>query len=215
VTVVPTGVDLERFRPGSRAAARRVLGLAGDDPLLLYVGRLDREKSVERVLLAFEHVAGTAPRARLVLVGQGKEAPRLRALASRLTAAARVTFLGVRDHDALPACYQAADLFLFASETETQGLVLAEAAACGLPAVAVDAPGCDEVVRDGVTGLLAKSDPAALAEAAVGLLLDDERRAAMAVRARETAVAAFDVRLQIDRTLSVYTEAAEAAQRRS
>ncbi|HEV8472015.1 MAG TPA: glycosyltransferase [Methylomirabilota bacterium] len=214
VAVVPTGVDLERFRPGARAVARPTLGLPAEDPLLLYVGRLDREKSVERVLLAFDHVAGTVPRARLALVGQGKEAPRLRALAARLSSARRVSFLGVRAHDALAPCYQAADLFLFASETETQGLVLAEAAACGLPAVAVAAAGCDEVVRDGETGLLAKADPTALAEAAIGLLLDDQRRAAMAARAREVAVREFDVRLQIDRTLAVYATAAEAAARR-
>jgi len=98
-------------------------------------------------------------------------------------------------------------VFLFASETETQGLVLAEAAACGLPAVAVDAPGCDEVVRDGDTGLLTKGEPASLAEAAIGLLLDPERRRGMARRAREVAERLFDVRLQIDRTLAVYQDA--------
>ena len=123
-------------------------------------------------------------------------------------------FLGARPHDALPVCYQAADLFLFASETETQGLVLAEAAACGLAAVAVAAPGCDEVVRDGATGVLAKPEPTALAEAAIGLLLDHERRAAMAARARAVAEREFDVRLQIDRTLAVYTEAVAAGRRR-
>jgi glycosyltransferase involved in cell wall biosynthesis len=213
VDVVPTGVDLERFRPGARAAARHALGLPPDEPLLLYVGRLDREKSVERVLLAFDHVAGTLPRARLLLVGQGKEGARLRALAATLPSAPRVRFLGARAHDALPVCYQAADLFLFASETETQGLVLAEAAACGLAAVAVAASGCDEVVHDGATGLLVKADPTALAEAAIGLLLDHERRAAMGARARALAVSQFDVRLQIDRTLAVY-EAALAARRR-
>lgn len=214
VAVVPTGVDLGRFRPGDRRAARRALGLPDDDPVLLYVGRLDREKSVDRVLLAFERVASTVPRARLLLVGHGKEAERLRRRAATLTAAAGVQFLGVRAHDTLPVCYQAADLFLFASETETQGLVLAEAAACGLPAVAVDASGCDEVVRDGDTGLLTKNDPTALAEAAIGLLLDGERRAAMAVRARDVAVSAFDVRLQIDRTLDIYAEAIARIRRR-
>ncbi|HXL45167.1 MAG TPA: glycosyltransferase, partial [Candidatus Binatia bacterium] len=91
--------------------------------------------------------------------------------------------------------------------TETQGLVLAEAAACGLPAVAVDAPGCDEVVRDGDTGVLTKGDPTALAEAVIGLLLDPERRRAMARRARENAERLFDVRLQIDRTMAVYADA--------
>ena len=78
--------------------------------------------------------------------------------------------------------------------------------ACGLPAVAVDAPGCDEVVRDGETGLLTKGDPAALAEAAIGLLLDPERRRGMARRAREVAQRLFDVQLQIDRTMAVYQD---------
>src|SRR2546426_5291390 len=91
-------------------------------------------------------------------------------------------------------------VFLFASETETQGLVLAEAAACGLPAVAVSAPGCEEVVRDGETGVLTKGDPMALGDAVIGLLLDAARRAVMSLRARQTAERLFDVRLMIERT---------------
>jgi len=172
------------------------------------VGRLDREKSLDRVLLAFERIAGTLTRARLVLVGQGKEAERLRRLACGLNAGGRIRFEGVCAHAALPAYYRAADVFLFASETETQGLVLCEAAACGLPAVAVSAPGCDEAVVDGETGILTKGDPAALAEAATGVLVDVERRRAMAVRARHVAEARFGVELQIDRTLEVYAAAA-------
>ena len=207
IAVVPTGVDLERFRPGDRAAARRSLGVGAAAPLVLYVGRLDREKSVDRVLAAFERVASTLPAAQLVLVGQGTETERLRRIARALPVAERIRFLGLRPHHSLAECYQAADVFLFASETETQGLVLAEAAACGLPAVAVDAPGCDEVVRDGDTGILTKGDPAALAEAVIGLLLDPERRRAMARRAREIAERLFDVKLQIDRTMAVYADA--------
>ena len=75
------------------------------------------------------------------------------------------------------------------------------------------APGCDEVVRDGQTGLLTKRDPAALAESAIGLLLDREQRAQMAVRARQVAEREFDTRAQIDRTLAVYAAAQERAQR--
>jgi len=207
IAVVPTGIDLERFRPGDRAAARRRLGIGDAEPLVLYVGRLDREKSVDRVLLAFERVASTLPAAQLVLVGQGTETQRLQRMAEAVPVAARIRFLGLRPHHSLAECYQAADVFLFASETETQGLVLAEAAACGLPAVAGDAPGCDEVVRDGDTGILTKGDPAALAEAVIGLLLDPERRRAMGRRAREVAERLFDVKLQIDRTMAVYADA--------
>jgi 1,2-diacylglycerol 3-alpha-glucosyltransferase len=207
IAVVPTGVDLECFRPGDREAARRSLGVGQGEPLVLYVGRLDREKSVDRVLGAFERVASTIPAARLVLVGQGTEAERLRRTAASLPVAERIRFLGLRPHDSLAECYQAADVFLFASETETQGLVLAEAAACGLPAVAVDAPGCDEVVRDGDTGILTKGNSAALAEAVIGLLLESARRRAMGRRAREVAEHLFDVKLQIDRTMAVYADA--------
>ena len=98
ISVVPTGVDLERFRPGDRAAARRALGLGLDDRLLLYVGRLDREKSVDSVLLAFDRIAGTVAPARLWLVGQGKEGEALRRLAERLPTGDRIHFAGVREH---------------------------------------------------------------------------------------------------------------------
>jgi glycosyltransferase involved in cell wall biosynthesis len=208
IAVVPTGVDLRHFAPGDVVGAREALGLAPDDRVLLYVGRLDREKSVGRILAAFERVAGTVPRARLVLAGHGTEAEALRRQARALPVGDRIVFLGVRPHEALVDCYRAADLFVFASETETQGLVLAEAAACGVPAVSVSGPGCDEVVRDGETGVLTKPDGASLAEAAIGLLLDAERRARMAARARAVAEREFDVRLQIDRTLALYAEAA-------
>ena len=86
IAVVPTGVDLECFSPGEATAARVGLGLDPRDPVVLYVGRLDREKSVERVLLAFERLAGTIRRASLWLVGQGKEMEALGRQAGRLAA---------------------------------------------------------------------------------------------------------------------------------
>jgi 1,2-diacylglycerol 3-alpha-glucosyltransferase len=213
IAVVPTGVDLVRFSPGEATAPRAMLGLDPRDPLVLYVGRLDREKSTDRILLAFDRIASTVPRARLLLVGQGTQAEALRALARRLPVGDRIQFAGVRPHDVLASYYRAADVFVFASETETQGLVLAEAAACGLPAVAVSAPGCAEVIGDGETGILTKATPAALAEAVIDLLLDPDRRRALGRRAREIAEREFDVRLQIDRTLAVYEDARERTAR--
>jgi glycosyltransferase involved in cell wall biosynthesis len=213
IEVVPTGIDVTHFRPGDAAAARSALGLPADVPVVLYVGRLDREKSVGRVIDAFERIAGTLPQARLVLVGRGTEAERLRRRAAASPVAAHIHFLGVFQHEDTVTCYQAADLFLFGSETETQGLVLAEAAACGVPAVTVAASGCDEVVRDGESGVLTKADPEALSEAAIGLLLDTPRQRAMAARAREIAAREFDVHAQIDRTLTVYAAAQRSMSR--
>src|SRR6266536_2842483 len=184
MAVVPTGVPLDLFCPGDRGEARRRLGLPADALLCLYVGRLDREKSVDRIIDAFGSIADAVPGARLSLVGQGAHETAVRRRADASPARERIWFHGGRDRDTLPFFYRAADLFLFASETETQGLVLAEAHACGLPAVAVRASGVDEVVRDGETGLLTKADVGDLADAAIGLLLDPSRRSAMALASR-------------------------------
>ncbi|MFQ5519884.1 MAG: glycosyltransferase [Candidatus Methylomirabilia bacterium] len=204
IEVVPTGVELDHFVPGDRGAARAALGLPADDPLLLYVGRLDREKSVERLLAAFEHVRAAIPRARFLLVGQGIQAGSLRDQARRSPAGDRIDFRGVRPHEELPPYYRAADLLFFASESETQGLVLAEAAASGLPAVAVSASGVDEAVVQGDTGILVKPEPRALADAAITLLLDPARRRAIAERARRLAEREFCARRQTGRVEALY-----------
>ena len=209
IAVVPTGVPLDRFRPGDREDARRRLGLPGDAPLCLYVGRLDREKSVERVIDAFALISGALPEARLLLVGQGSHVGALRRRAEAGPARHRICFGGGMAQDALPPYYQAADLFLFASETETQGLVLAEAHACGLPAVAVRASGVEEVVSDGETGVLTKPDAGALADAAIALLLDGDRRRAMAVAARRVAERDFSATGRVEAMAGHYARLLE------
>lgn len=191
VAMIPTGVDLELFCPASRERARHRLGLPADGVICLYTGRLDREKSLERMLDAFESVAAAVSTATLHLVGKGSHGPVLERRAAASRARRRIVFHGGLPPEALPDYYRAADLFLFASETETQGLVLAEAHACGLPAVAVRAPGVDEVVTDGETGILTKAETGEMADAAIGLLLDAGRRASMSRAARRLVEARF------------------------
>jgi len=204
IAVVPTGVSLDHFRPGDPAAARRALGLPEAAPLCLYAGRLDREKSVERVLEAFGVIAEALPAARLLLVGEGSHAAALRQGAAGAPARGRIEFRGSVAHESLVPFYQAADVFLFASETETQGLVLAEAHACGLPAVAVRATGVEEVVVDGATGVLTKADGRELGDAALALLLDRDRRHALGVAARRVAEEAFSAGHQVDQMTALY-----------
>jgi 1,2-diacylglycerol 3-alpha-glucosyltransferase len=204
IATVPTGVPLDVFCPGDRVEARRALGLPEDVPLCLYVGRLDREKSVERVIDAFGSIAGAVSGARLLLVGQGSHKAALERLAAASPARAAIDFLGSVVREDLPPYYRAADLFLFSSETETQGLVLAEAHACALPAVAVRASGVDEVVRDGETGLLTKSEAQELADAAIGLLLDSARRLGMGRAARQLAERDFSAMRQVDVMADLY-----------
>jgi 1,2-diacylglycerol 3-alpha-glucosyltransferase len=204
VAVVPTGVPLALFAPGDRTEARRALGFPADALLCLYVGRLDREKSVDLIIDAFGSVADALSSATLWLIGQGTHAAALRRRADAGPARDRIRFHGGMDREALPRFYCAADLFLFASETETQGLVLAEAHASGLPAVAVRASGVDEVVRDGETGVLTKAEPRQFAEAAIGLLLDRERRLAMGQLARAVAERDFSAARQVETMVGHY-----------
>jgi 1,2-diacylglycerol 3-alpha-glucosyltransferase len=152
----------------------------------------------------FALIVGALPEVELLLVGQGAHATALRRLAAASPAASRIRLLGAHAREALPPFYQAADLFLFASETETQGLVLAEAHACGLAAVAVRASGVEEVVVDGETGLLTKPDARDLADAAIGLLLDPVRRAAMGAAGRLVVERHFAAAGQVDAMVARY-----------
>jgi glycosyltransferase involved in cell wall biosynthesis len=206
VEVLPTGIDLDSFRPGDRSAARRALELDADDRLLLYVGRLDREKNLELLLDA---VAGIRiPRVRLLLVGRGTQVAALRRAAAVRGLGDRVAFRGGSPPDGLPAYYRAADAFVFASTTETQGLAVLEAMACGLPVVAVRASGIEEVVAEGVSGLLVPEDAAAFSAAAAQVLTDADLAAKLALGAREAA-APFASPALVSRLLAAYQRARE------
>jgi glycosyltransferase involved in cell wall biosynthesis/predicted metal-dependent phosphoesterase TrpH len=153
------GVDLRRFDPALRRA-----GLLPGEINLLYAGRLSREKGVELLADAFLEAHRRDPRLHLVLAGGGPEEALLR---DRL--GHRATFLGWVTGDALAQVYASADVFLFASTTETFGQVILEAQASGLPVVAVDRGGPASLIEHGETGLLASPEVKALADAVVAV----------------------------------------------
>jgi glycosyltransferase involved in cell wall biosynthesis len=188
IIVLPTGVDLDRFRPGDPVAARAALGLPPAPPLCLYVGRLDREKNLEFLLAAFDRIAARHPTVELVMVGRGTREAMLRRHAGGLRAGRRVRFVGGVAPDAVSRYYQAADLFLFASTTETQGLAVLEAMAVRRPVVAVRASGVEEAMVDGVTGLLVPEDEEAFAAAALEVLGDADLAEKLAGGGHEAAL---------------------------
>lgn len=161
IEVVPSGIDLEHFGSGKRRAElRQSLGVRSGERLLLFVGRLGREKNVELLLDA---LTMTKVSARLVIAGDGPERDALKQRARELNVGERVHFLGAVERAQLPDLYASADAFVFASTSETQGLVLVEALAAGAAVIAADAP----VVRDvlGGAGRLVASTARAFAEA--------------------------------------------------
>ena len=136
IEVLPTGLPAESFVQGDGARFRKRFGLPSDRPLLLYVGRVAHEKNIAFLLRMYVRLRVRRPDAMFVIAGEGPALSQLEKLAHALAVESHVRFIGYLDRDTdLPDCYAAGDAFVFASRTETQGLVLLEAMAQGTPVV--------------------------------------------------------------------------------
>ena len=185
VSVVARGVDIDLFDPSRRdPALRRAWSVGDDDPVVVYVGRLAAEKNLGTLSVAFQAVRRAEPRARLLLVGDG---PMKAQLARELPDA---IFAGRRTGEDLAAHFASADLFLFASLTETFGNVTLEAMASGLPVVAFDYAAAGELIEPERSGLLVPfGNVDQFSAAAQRLAVDADLRRLLGTRARARACA--------------------------
>ncbi len=205
ICVVPTGVDIEVFRRFDRSdgyAMRDKLGISREAPLLLLVSRLASEKNVPLAIEALSRLRQRLPGAQLLLVGSGPMLHQLKEQVRTANLSDAVHFVGSVEHAEIPLFYAAADVFVFPSVTETQGLVLAEAFASGMPVVALDNPQTRDVFGEHLGGEIVQ-DAESMAHAAFELISNPERRA-MAVTHAKTAAAAFDARATAGRVLAIY-----------
>jgi len=185
---LPSGIKLEEFAGGNRRWLREQFGIGEEEDVLLYVGRVGREKNLLFLLGAYQRIASVQPRSRLVLVGGGPELSTMQKITGEWGLKDRVIFTGPVAPADVKHCYAGADIFVFPSLTETQGLVVAEAKVAGLPAVAVRAFGIAEMITDGVDGFLVDLDQEAFAERVLCLLSDPALRSRMADNARQNAL---------------------------
>jgi len=199
---VRRGVDLALFDPARRDRSMLArYGISAAAPLALYVGRLSREKNLDALRTAWLAVHAERPDARLLVVGEGPQPTGLDGPGVVRTGALHGTELAT--------VFASADVFAFASETETFGNVVVEAAASGLPAVVASVGAAHEHVVDGETGIVANGAPA-LARAISALLGDPQRRARMATAARERA-RGYDLEAAVAATWSIYRDVAALA----
>lgn len=182
VQVISTGIEIAEFAAPDRSWLRREYGIASDEKILLHLGRLGKEKNVGFLLKVYNEISKKHPKARLVIVGDGPERQALLEEATQM-GLPNVLFTGKLPRQRVVDSYAGADLFLFASTTETQGLVLGEAKAAGVPAVAVKALGASEMVTDGVDGFLTPLSLEPFIARVDQLLTDEGYRRAMAGRA--------------------------------
>ena len=210
VEAVSNGVDLSAFRPGeAKTYIYDKYDIPRDVPILLYVGRVDPEKKIGVVLTAFSdflnnHKLDKLSKTLLVVVGDGVDKNRLEALALKLGISDSVKFLGRVMPPDLYEIYKVGDVFVTASEIETQGIVLIEAAAAGLPLIAVNAGAVAEVCKNGENGYLLKpGDKQAMARAMTDILVDNKRRALMSEKSLKIAKE-HDFSSTLDKFLGIY-----------
>jgi glycosyltransferase involved in cell wall biosynthesis len=213
ITVIPTGLRLRPKPDPDPEFPRRALGIPPDALLVLYGGRLAREKNLELLFEGFGRVARQVPNAWLLIAGSGPSEREALRLAEGTGAADRIAFAGFVPPERMPSVFAAADVFAFASLTDTQGLVLTEAKAAGVPAVSVNAYGPSTVVKDGVDGILTPNDPDAFAEALRRLLQDPDLRGRMSAAAEREA-RHFSIEATTAAYEQLYAEAHEALKRR-
>ena len=213
VRSIPTGVDLAAIRALPTPDVRTAAGWPATAVVVASLGRLAPEKSIDLLVDAFALAAGVDPDMRLLLVGGGPSEAALRDRATRPDLAGRLHLSGqLPRHEAI-SLIRGADMFAFASRTETQGLVLAEALAAGLPVVALEGPAVRDSVRDGVDGVIVPGEPAAdraarLAAAIGSLAADHERRAALAAAAGSGADR-FEAARRVEEMVALYHEVLE------
>ncbi|MCA9934655.1 MAG: glycosyltransferase, partial [Anaerolineales bacterium] len=215
VAIIPPGVDLERFKPIPKAAAKQHIGIPAHHKNILFAGRIEPLKGIDTLLLAMALIhqrhPGTVRDTCVAIIGgdpwsddPDEEMARLKEMRTTLGIHEFVTFLGAKDQNVLPNYYAAAEMVVMPSHYESFGMVALEAMAMGTPVVASEVGGLAFLVQDGVNGLHAPSrDPEALAGCIYELLTDEQYRARLGHNAREYAQE-YDWRHIVTRMLRVY-----------
>ena len=206
---IPTGVDVDGIRMLAAVDVRAANGWPPEAIVTVSLGRLAEEKNVQVLMEAFALAAAAEPRLRFLLIGGGPSADAVRRRIAQPDLQGRVALTGRLPHGEALAQLRGCDLFAFASQTETQGLVLAEALAAGVPVAALRGPGVADSVRDEVDGIVAdpggQGPAAALGAAIRALAADPQRRGALAAHARADADR-FAVARRIGETVELYRE---------
>ena len=206
IKIVPSGINIDKFKEGKGGYLRTRLNLK-KEPILLFVGRLGREKSVDFLIKSFKHVLTHEPKSHLVIIGEGPYRKKLQRQSLRLGVSKNTHFLGRIDSSEIHKAYKDASVFVFSSTTETQGLVVPEALASGVPVVAIDDPAY-ECIENGKNGFLVKKDPKEFAKMVLTIIKSKELREKMSEYAKSS-VKKFSVKSTVDLLEDVYYELLE------
>lgn len=205
ISVVPTGVDLKQFKKGSGHGFRLIMDIPRDAFVVGHLGRLAPEKNLEFLTEAVVSFLKKNSQARFLLVGRGSFEKNIKHIITREGLAHRMCYLEVVEGPLLVSAYRAMNVFVFASKSETQGMVLTEAMAAGVPVVALDAPGAREVVRDRENACLLASENKEDFVSALGWVASASPQERQALRRAALKTAdRFSMKRCTDRALTLY-----------
>ncbi len=207
IVVVPNPIDTEKFRQVEKGFFKKHLGIAEDKIILLTVCRLGKEKNLDFLIKSFKKISTKAPEAIFVIVGDGPEKDHLAALVKKLKLTDKVILTGFLAAEQMPEVYSASDIFLFASTSETQGMIIPEAAACGLPLVVVKDEAYSEALKNGVNGYETAGNMNDFSEKVLELVENKDKRLAFGQASQEIIAENFDPEKIIKDLLAVYHEA--------
>lgn len=211
ITILPTGMPTSAFIAGDRARFRARHNIPEDQPVALFVGRVAHEKNIEFLLRMAVELRRLVPNVLLLIAGEGPAERRIREMIGLLDLAAHVVMLGNMDRgQTLRDCYRAADVFVFGSRTETQGLVLLEAMAQGTPVVSTAVMGTADVLAGTQGATIAPENEAEFARLTADLLMSDDRRAELS-RAAQLDAQAWSSRGYAARLVDLYAQLCEGS----
>jgi 1,2-diacylglycerol 3-alpha-glucosyltransferase len=207
IATIPTGLSLQEFAGGDGGAFRRRFGVAAERPVMLLVGRVAHEKNIGFLLRVLAEVRRSVPNVLFVVAGEGPALRGLMRAAVEDGLADHLLFVGYLERGgALLDCYRAADVFVFASRTETQGLVLLESLALGVPVVSTAVLGTKEVLENAAGALVVREDVTEFAAAVTRVLTEPALRARLASAGRDFVARQWSSREMAKRLLGLYDE---------
>ena len=207
ISVIPTGVDIERFAEGNGQRIRNHFGINDDDIVIGHLGRLAQEKNLKFLTEAVIDYLQEFPHAHFLLVGSGKSEREIRGLFAEYKLTKRLHHMGVVNPSTVVDAYRAMSVFVFASKSETQGMVITEAMAAGVPVVALDAPGVREVVVDKVNGRLLREQSVDDFADAINWVVEHNAKPYYGMRSAIIATAkAFSIQQCADKALTCYRQ---------
>ena len=203
--VIATGLQAHSFSPADGNAFRVKHGIALDRPMMLYVGRVAHEKNIGFLLIVAKLLSDVMPDVLLVIAGEGPALSSLRNSVKEHSIENNVQFIGYLDRNTqLNSCYKAADVFVFSSKSETQGLVILEAMAQGTPVVAIAELGTASILIEGKGALISTENESEFVQKVHSILINPQRRQQLSEAAFDYAQKKWSAEIQAERMLKYY-----------